>query len=171
MSRLILLWALCWCGFTVYAQDKSNDTTARYFLIQASIGNLQEVAQGQIAVQHSANPDVKAFAQRMVKEHSIAETQWKQLVQSRGFQIPAAATDTPVADPMLKNAPSNDFDRIYVHMMVSGHRQTLALFEKYALTGKDPNVRIWAQQMLPVLKEHLSVIIALDNSMSASVAR
>ena len=57
-----------------------------------------------------------------------------QLVKSKGFQIPREATDSPVADPMLKNTPANEFDRMYVHMMVPNHRETVQAFEKYAET-------------------------------------
>jgi uncharacterized protein (DUF305 family) len=105
---LIFLTALT--GFNaVNGQDKSNDTTARYFIIQASIGNLQEII-------------------------------------------------------MLKNTPAKDFDRVYVHMMVPDHAQTVQLFEKYALTGKDPDVNAFAKQMLPILKDHLASITAIDRS-------
>lgn len=37
------------------AQDKSNDTTARYFIIQASVSNLQEAAIGQLAAERAVN--------------------------------------------------------------------------------------------------------------------
>jgi putative membrane protein len=154
----------------VNAQDKSNDTTARYFIIQASIGNLQEIAIGRLAVAQAVSPEVKAFAGRMVADHSKAETQLMQLIKARGFQIPREATDTPVADLMLKNTPAKDFDRVYVHMMVPDHRQTVQLFQKYALTGKDPDVRAFAQQTLPFLKEHLASITAIDNGMKDAVA-
>jgi len=153
------------------AQDKSNDTTARTFIIQASIGNLQEIAMGRLAVQQAASPDVKAFAQRMIDDHSKAEARLMELIRSRGFQIPHEATDPPVEDRMLKDLPAKDFDRDYVHMMVPGHRQTAALFEKYALTGKDPDVKTFAQQTLPVIKEHLAAITAIENSMSTPMAR
>jgi putative membrane protein len=93
------------------------------------------------------------------------------LIQSKGFQIPREATDPPIEDMMLKNTPANKFDQVYVHMMVPDHRQTIQLFEKYALTGKDPVVKAYAQQTLPVLKEHLAAIIAIDNNMKASAAR
>jgi putative membrane protein len=156
---------------TVNAQDKSNDTTARYFIIQASIGNLQEVAIGRVAAQQAASPDVKAFANRMVADHSKAEARLMELIKSRGFQIPNEATDPPVGDMMLKNTPAKDFDRVYVHMMVPDHRQTVQLFEKYALTGKDLDVRAFAQQTLPVLKEHLAAIIAIDKSMTDAAAK
>ena len=72
---------------------------------------------------------------------------------------------------MLKNIPAKDFDRIYVRMMVPDHRQTIQLFEKYAVTGKDPDVRAFAQQTLPVLKEHLASITAIDNSMKDEAAK
>jgi putative membrane protein len=153
------------------AQDKSNDTTARYFIIQASIGNLQEIAMGRLAAEKAVNPDVRAFAQRMVADHGKAQTQLIQLIKSRGFQIPREATEPPGEDMMLKNTPAKDFDRVYVHMMVPAHRQTVQLFEKYALTGKDPDVSAYAKQTLPVLKEHLASITAIDNSMKDASAR
>ncbi len=132
------------------AQDKSGDTTARYFIIQASIANLQEVAMSRIAIQQAVSPRVKAFAQRMVEDHSKAEAQLMQLVKTRGFQIPHEATDPPMEDMMLKNTPPKDFDRMYVHMMVPDHRAAVQLFGGYALTGKDPDVKAFAQQTLPV---------------------
>lgn len=156
---------------TANAQDKSSDTTARYFIIQASIGNLQEIAIGRLAVQQAGSPEVKAFAQRMVTDHGNVEAQLTQLIQSKGFQIPHEATDPPGEDIMLKNTPAKDFDRVYVHMMVPDHRQTVQLFEKYALTGKDPVVKAFAQQTLPVLKDHLAAITTIDNNMKDAAAK
>jgi putative membrane protein len=169
-NLLYILVALI--GFNkVNAQDKSNDTTARYFIIQVSIGNLQEIAEGRLAAEQAVNPEVKAFAQRMVTDHTRAEAQLMQLIKTRGFQIPLEATDAPPEDLMLKNTPAKDFDRMYVHMMLPGHRQTIQLFEKYAVTGKDPDVKAFAQQTLPVLKEHLASITAIDNSMKDAAAK
>jgi putative membrane protein len=126
---------------------------------------------GRLAAEQAVSPEVKAFARRMVDDHSKAEMQLMQLVRSRGFQIPREATDSPVTDLTLKNTPPKDFDRIYVHMMVPGHRQTVQMFEKYALSGKDPDVRAFAQQTLPILKEHLNSIVAIDNSMKDAAAK
>jgi putative membrane protein len=169
-SLLLVLMALA--GFNRgYGQDKSNDTTARYFIIQASIGNLQEIAMGRLAEANAVSPEVKAFARRMVADHSNIETQLMQLVKSRGFRIPPEATDPPAENLMLKNTPAKDFDRVYVHLMVPDHRQIVQLFGKYALTGKDPDVKAFAEQTLPALKEHLASIVAIDNSMKDAVAK
>src|ERR1700709_2263044 len=103
MRILLFVLAALIGSNAVTAQDKSNDTTARYFIIQVSIGNLQEIAMGRLAAEQAVSPDVKAFARQMVADHSKAETQLMQLIRSRGFQIPREATDTPPEDLMLKN--------------------------------------------------------------------
>jgi putative membrane protein len=36
------------------------------------------------------------------------------------------------------------------------------MFQNYAITGKDPVVKAFAQQMLPTLKAHLAAIKAID---------
>lgn len=59
---------------------------------------------------------------------------------------------------------------MYVHMMVPDHRQAVQLFGNYALTGKDPDVRAFAQRILPVLKEHLASITTIDNGMKGAAA-
>ncbi|WP_431215930.1 DUF4142 domain-containing protein [Puia sp. P3] len=76
--------------------------TARYFLIQASIGNLQEVAMGRLAADQGSDADVKAFGGPMVADHSKIEDELIQLVRKRGFQIPKGATEAPASNPMLK---------------------------------------------------------------------
>jgi putative membrane protein len=171
MKRIFLLTTLAlFFVFNTQAQDKSNDTTARYFIIQASIGNLQEIQIAKLALQRSTNSEVKAFANRMIKDHGQAQMQLMQIVRTRNFQIPQEAMDTPVDDLMLKNLPAKKFDTMYVHMMVPDHRQTVHLYESYALTGKDPDVSSFAKQTLPVLKEHLTAIVAMDNSMTHAAA-
>jgi putative membrane protein len=163
---VVILFVTGTGALSVKAQDKSTDTTARYFIIQASISNLQEVATSRVGASRAQNPQVKAFANRMMADHGKSEAQLLDLIKARGFQIPPEATDTPVEDMMLKNTPTDKFDRIFVHMMVTDHRAAVQLFEKYAWTGKDPDVRSFATQTLPVLKEHLQAIIAIDSSLT-----
>ena len=48
------------------AQAPDPDTTARHFVIMASIGNLQEINAGKQATQKAVRADVKSFGQMMV---------------------------------------------------------------------------------------------------------
>ena len=161
MKKLILFLLLGF-GTAARAQAPDPDTTARHFLIMASIGNLQEAGSGKLAAQKATRTDVKSFGEMMVNDHSDAEQKLLQLAKSGGYQLPAAATETPPPDLNLSKASGDDFDRMFIHAMVSGHRSTVMMFQDYAINGKDPEVKLFAQQMLPTLKAHLAAIKALD---------
>ncbi|SEO99485.1 putative membrane protein [Mucilaginibacter gossypiicola] len=164
--RKLCLFALLGLGAMAKAQipQPDPDTTAKHFLIVASIKNLQEVSSGQLAGQKAMNPEVKMFGQMMVKDHGDAEQKLLTLAKSRGIALPAVATSGVKPDLMLEHAGAK-FDQLYVHGMVSGHRNTVDVFENYATTGKDPAVKAFAQQMLPVLKHHLMEIEAIDQKL------
>jgi len=142
------------------------DTTAKHFLIVASIGNLQEVNAGQLAVQKAKNADVRSFGQMMVKDHGDAEQKLLQLAKQKRIDIPTSASGGIQPDLNLKNA-GDSFDKKFVHAMLSGHRNTVETFQKYATTGKDPDVRAFAQQTLPTLKAHLAAITAIDKQINS----
>jgi len=163
MKKAVIILLTGLSGLAVKAQipQPDPDTTAVHFIIVASIGNLQEVSAGQLAIQKAKRADVRSFGQMMVKDHGKAEQQLMQLAKTKSYHIPAAATGSIQPDLTLKNAGDN-FDRLYVHAMVSGHRSTVEMFETYATTGKDPDVRAFAQQTLPTLKEHLAAIKAIE---------
>jgi putative membrane protein len=145
MKKAIIITLLGLSTFAVNAQipQPDPDTTAKHFLIVASIGNLQEAAAGQLAAQKAKRADVRSFAQMMVKDHGQAEQQLLALARSRGYNLPAAATGGIQPDLNLKNAGDN-FDKLYVHAMVSGHNSTVQTFETYAINGKDPAVKAFA---------------------------
>ncbi len=163
MKKLILI--ILAVGFCLAASAQipqpDPDTTAKHFLIVASIGNLQEVSAGQLAVQKAKRTEVRSFGQIMVKDHGGAQQQLKELARQQQIILPAAATGGIQPDPALKNAADN-FDQLYVHAMVSGHRNTVATFETYATNGRNPAIKAFARLMLPTLKAHLMQITAID---------
>ena len=165
MKKITFLFLLCFGGLAAKAQipQPDPDTTAKHFLIVASIKNLQEVSAGGQAVQKAKRPQVRAFAQMMVKDHGEAEQQLLHLAKTRGINLPPAATGGIKPDLLLAGAAN--FDSAYVHAMSAGHGNTVQMFENYATTGKDPAVRAWAQQMLPTLKTHLEHIKTIEKQL------
>lgn len=164
MKKTILLILL---GFGAVAKAQipqpDPDTTAKHFLIVASIKNLQEVSAGEQAIQKAKNADVRAFGQMMVKDHGEAEQQLLALAKSRGINLPPAATGGIKPDPLLAGAAN--FDSAFVHAMSAGHGNTVQMFGNYATTGKDPAVKAWAQQMLPTLNMHLEHIKDIEKQL------
>lgn len=160
-----ILFILLGFGAVAKAQipQPDPDTTAKHFLIVGSIKNLQEVSAGEQALQKAKKPEVRAFAQLMIKDHGQAEQKLLQLAKSRGINLPPAATGGVKPDLLLAGAAN--FDSAYVHAMSAGHGNTVQMFENYATTGKDPAVRAWAQQMLPTLKMHLEHIKTIEKQL------
>lgn len=164
MRKLFTL-LLCFGGLAAKAQIPlpDPDTTAKHFLIVASIKNLQEVSASEQALQKAKQPEIKSFAQMMIKDHGDAEQQLLALAKRRNILLPPAATGSIKPDLLLAGAPN--FDSAYIHAMSSGHGNTVAMFENYATTGKDPAVKAWAQQMLPTLKMHLEHIKTVEKQL------
>ena len=165
MILLLLASAACFCAKAQIPQP-DPDTTAKHFLTVASIGNLQEVNAGQLAAQKAKRRDVRSFGQMMVKDHGDAEQKLMQLAKLKNINIPEADSGEIQPYSTLQNAGDN-FDRLFVDAMLTGHRSTVQMFETYATTGKDPDVRTFAQKILPTLKAHLAAITAIDKQMNS----
>jgi len=165
MTLFLLALAACLCA-KAQTSGPDPDTTAKHFLTAASISNLQEVNAGQLATKKGKRADVRSFGQMMMKDHSDAEQKLIQLAKLKNIDIPEAASGEIQPSSSLQNAGDN-FDRLFVDAMLTGHRSAVQMFETYATTGKDPDVRTFAQKTLPTLKAHLAAITAIDKQMSS----
>jgi putative membrane protein len=128
------------------------------FAIKAAQGGKAEVELGQLATQKAQDPSVKQFGQRMVDDHTKANDQLKSVAQSKGITLP---TDLNAKDKALKtkleSANGAQFDREYMSAMVKDHKEDVAEFQKEANSGKDPDIKNFASQTLPILQDHLKM--------------
>jgi putative membrane protein len=82
-----------------------NTLTTQQFVTDTAQGGMKEVRLSQIALNKSQNQDVKNFAQRMITDHTAANTKLDQLARSKGLNMPAAnsfaADDPNWRNPMI----------------------------------------------------------------------
>ena len=132
-----------------------DDTT---FVNKAAQGGMAEVSLGQLASSKATNPDVKAFGDRMVTDHTRLNDELKQLAQSKGVTLPAdvdqESKDT--ADKLSK-ASGKEFDKAYIDDMVKDHEKDVKEFEKQSKDAKDPDLKAWVTKSLPTLQDHLKM--------------
>ena len=62
----------------------------RKFIMEAAHGGMMEVKLGQLAVDKATNADVKQFGQRMVDDHSKANSELMELASQKGITLPTA---------------------------------------------------------------------------------
>ena len=128
------------------------------FIKEAAQGGMMEVELGKTAQEKASDEKVKEFGKRMEQDHSKANDELKKIALDKGIQLPAGLDKQNEAkvDKLTKLSGAN-FDRQYMQAMVSDHKQDIKEFQNEASKGKDADVKKFASETLPTLKEHLQL--------------
>jgi putative membrane protein len=161
------------------------------FIKDACKGGHIEVQMGKLGVQKAQNSEVRQFAQKLVDDHTKANTELKELAARKGCTLPEPqdrisgisddADRTQVREKTdadrshgkdeaefkaewkkLENASGAEFDRQYVHMTVKCHEKGVKEFEKVSQGTGDADVKAFAAKTLPTLREHLQAAKSLQ---------
>jgi putative membrane protein len=136
------------------------------FMMQAASGSLMEIEAGKLAKKNAQSKEVSDFASRMIIDHTKANEELKALAVSKNISLPLSPETAEVKHlNEIGSLKGKDFDQQYVNMMISDHEKTINMFEDQIKHGSDVNVRKWATQTLPVLKEHRSLINGIKGKM------
>ncbi len=148
------------------AQVRGAGTTdaAATFLQKAAQANAAEIKTSQTAQTRAADPAVKAFADRMVDEHTANGHALDALAKKRNVAVGADPDpDRQIRIGSLQKLKGPAFDHAYVKTMIDDHVATIALFEDAARTLDDPEIRQFVDATLPVLREHTEAAKALPH--------
>lgn len=157
-----VIFAVVGFGFVlgVHAQGGQLSSNDRSFILQATSGGTTEVELSKIALQDSATPDVKVFAQKMIEDHEKAAKELGMISAKLGAAPPKPTG--PTADiTRFGTLKGEMLDKAYIGKMVDGHKGAIALFEKQARSADAAELKQFAGSALPVLKEHLKLALAL----------
>lgn len=128
------------------------------FAVEAAAGSMMEVQLGQLAQTKATSPEVKKFAETMVTDHSKASDELKTLAQQKNITLPSSLTeDHQKKYDELNQKQGAEFDREYMDYMVKDHEEDVDAFEKQAEDGNDPDLKAWASQTVPTLRQHLEM--------------
>src|SRR5436190_580886 len=140
------------------------------FIMEAAMGGLMEVELGRLATQKGSSAAVKEFGQRMVDDHSAANTELMQLASTKGITLPTELDEKHRKEvTRMSNFSGAEFDRMYSKSMLSDHMKDVAAFEKQSSKGTDKDIKTFANKTLPTLKEHLELAKALNGSSSGGM--
>jgi putative membrane protein len=139
------------------AEDKapSND---REFVALVAKGGHAEVKLGELAEKRAANPKVKEFAARMVKDHTDANKKLADAAKNQKVAVVVGfdQESRKMFDEMSK-LQGDEFDRHYMKMMVEDHEKDVPMVENYAKMAMDPEIKKFCEETLPTLREHLKL--------------
>ena len=127
-AQLIALLALAYAALPQAAETKLGDAEIAHIAYTAGKLDIEAAKQ---AIDRSADPGVKAFAETMVRDHEAVNEQALALVAKLGV----TPVDNPVSKSLAEGAAialaSHEslqgaaFDREYINAMVQGHQEVL----------------------------------------------
>jgi putative membrane protein len=140
------------------------------FIKEAAQGGLMEVKMGQTAKDHGQNEDVKNYGEMLVKDHSKANDRLTQLATSKGVNL-AKEIEPKHAAAMkdIENKSGADFDRAFIQDAIKDHRKDIAKFEKASRDLNDSELKAFATETLPTLRNHLAEAERIAKSMGVNV--
>jgi putative membrane protein len=123
--------------FSVSARAAVTDQD-KQFLTKASQGGYDEVQLSKLAETKATNPQVKAFAHKMVVEHTALAARMQPFAQAWGLTPPTSMDSDHQAEfDKLNGLSGADFDKEYMNVMEKDHHEALDLFNEEAKTTTD----------------------------------
>ncbi len=125
------------------------------FLKKAATLNLTEIQLGKMAEQRSSDPNIKKMGTNLVKDHEEANRNLERLAASKGVTLPSEPSLWERRSiRSLEKEQGDKFNKEFLSLNVKGHEKAVSLFEKEASRTQDPDIKAWAQKMIPALKGH-----------------
>jgi putative membrane protein len=144
---------LAGCG----KDDNELNNTDKDFMTTASISNTAEVSAATMAITKATNGVVLAYAQHMIAEHAMAQTDLKNLGTSVGFSVKDTIDPAHVAIAAQLSALSGEqFDSAYIYSQIFDHHATSANFQLEQTGGQHRDVKNYANTYRPHIESHLS---------------
>jgi putative membrane protein len=138
------------------AQAAAADST-QAFLEQAVSVNKFQLAASQLALRKTQSNVVHDFAHQMVLDYSVAAMKLRQTAGDAKLPLRDALDPTHKAllDTLTHTAPGKTLSKAYFEVEEKTLRDDTAVFQAYAATGDNERLKIYAQEMVPVMQGEL----------------
>ncbi len=124
------------------------------FLKMAARANMTEAHLGQMAETQASEQAVKDFGHTLTKDHTNAYETLTVLADKTGETIPKAIGRVKDIE-LLTHLKGKAFDRAFTQEEVQSHKRAIIAFKNEAAHGENPDVKAWAQAVIPTLEGHL----------------
>jgi putative membrane protein len=135
--------------------------SGQQFADTAAASDAYEIEAGKLAQQKATRQDLKDFGAMMVRHHTDSTAKLK----TAAGRISPAIVPSPTLSAkqqqdldMLRSANGADFDTAYRNQQVVAHQMALATLEGYQVSGDVAELKAWAAETSPVVREHLDTI-------------
>lgn len=166
LSGLLAAASFCACN----NNDNSDmngmvNATDSAFVLQAGMGNTAEIRAAQLALTKTMDTAIQHFAERMISDHSAAQSSLKNVAGKYNLYVPDSV-DAMHAQLAIQMAlmSGRTFDSMYIHQQVIDHQTAVQLYQTEGSSGNNVDLKNFADTTLPKLQMHLD----MANNLAAS---
>ena len=140
-----------------FENNMEDDAT---FMSKVAENNMLEIQLGQLAQKNAVSKEVKNLGSMMEKEHTKALADLKAMAEKKQVSLPTMLSgEGQECETKMMTKTGTEFEKEYCDKIVESHEEIIGKFEKAAKDAKDPDLKAWANTMLPVLRKHLDQAI------------
>ena len=139
------------------------------FLAKAASGGMLEVEMGKQVAARAVTPQAKEFAQKMVSDHTKANTELMALAAKKNITLPTALSDEHAK--VLKDVTEEKgvkMDQEYMKEMLKDHQEDVKEFTDAAVKASDPDIKALAAKNVPILQMHLDMVTKMQPAVDAA---
>ena len=140
------------------AQDPGSRQT-REFVQAAAQSDQFEIQEALTVLTQSTDPQVRGFAQQMIREHDRLSGDLLQATSRAGLKPPPMGLGDDQAKLLgaLQSLTGAELDKTYAQHQALAHRSTLVVDRQYAATGDVPGLKQLASSAASVVAAHLAM--------------
>ena len=165
---LVVSVATSLTGLTVSARADDNNVSSSStttsskadhktmsFLKDAARDNDAEIALAELGLRKAQNPELKSFCQMLKQDHTQAGQQLQPIAQKYGLTTDASLNHKENKElSKLEKESGAKFDQEFATLMLKDHEKDIKKFQEASTKLQEPDVKQFAEQMLPKLREH-----------------
>lgn len=134
----------------------------KQFLQTIAISDMTEAHMGEMAQSKAAQAPFKDFGQMVAKDETQEYEQLTVLASKCGESIPKGIdADRIPAIRTLMQAKGHDFDSNFLHNEIADERWIIAVLQREAARGENPDIKAWAGQTVAARQQALQKAQAL----------
>lgn len=139
-------------------------SASQSFVNTAAASDAFEIESSKLALTNASSASVKSYARKMIKAHTASTAKLKATTATLSPALtpdPALNAEQQQTIDQLKSLNGAAFDQAYIAAQAAGHQQTLDALKAYAATGDVPQLKTFANGLIPTVAAHLNMVKGL----------
>ena len=162
----ILFFALTGCENNDETDPSLISELDKQFILGAADDALFQVNAGQVAASRTTQDSIQEYGEEMTASHTQAGKELQTLAAARKVQLPTTLSDERQQQlDSLSMQTGMSLDTLYLNQMVALQERAVHMMEVEGISGKDTELKKWASDRLPLMRQFEERAKALRDSL------